>query len=79
MPFLRQLEKKAYHKITLKGGEDMTNYLRKMINSISNDLDKKLTYAIMIDKFNKLKKQGVIDETLYTTIEKALRRKYKIK
>ena len=76
MPFLRQLEKKAYHKITLKGGDTMTNFLRNEINEIIETTNNKLIYALMIDRFNQYKKKGIIDEAMYNYIERKLRKKY---
>jgi len=76
MPFLRQFEKKAYHKITLKGGEDMTNYLRNEINEIIETTNNKLMYALIMDRFNQYKKKGIIDEAMYNYIERKLRKKY---
>ena len=79
MPILRQLEKIALCIMSLKGGDNMTDFLREELNKITDNMERKLIYAIVIDRLNQYKKQGIIDDTLYESLEKAIRRKYKIK
>ena len=57
----------------------MTDFLREELNKITDNMERKLIYAIVIDRLNQYKKQGIIDDTLYESLEKAIRRKYKIK